>query len=314
MNRFAKLLSGILSVLTIGLANAQQDAQFSQYMFNNLYTNPGFAGLEGCPKFTAIHRTQWVNYDGGGAPQGQVLTASLPVRILMGGLGFQLSNDQTGPFRNVDLLLSYSYHIAIGSGKLGLGIRSGIFNRSLNTKYIYTDAKDPRIEDIDNKSLNQLSPDFALGAFYYHPKFYVGVSLNHVIKEQLQTVNAELSRHMTVTGGYNFQAASNIVLTPSFITKYDATGEKWSTDGSLMATFNNKYWGGLSFRQSDALIPFVGISFLKNNAMKVGFAYDYTLINQTGKATSSYEIMLSYSLPPFVPPVKPVIRTPRYRF
>jgi hypothetical protein len=109
-------------------------------------------------------------------------------------------------------------------------------------------------------------------------------------------------------------------LTPSLITKYDAGSDavsnsgKWSTEVSVMATFNTRYWAGLSLRQQDALIPFVGLSFLKNNAMKVGFAYDYTLINQSAKATSSYEIMLSYSLPAFVPPVKPVIRTPRYRF
>lgn len=312
MNRFAKLVFGVLSVFVVSFANAQQDAQFSQYMFNNLYTNPAFAGLEGFPKFTAIHRTQWAGYEG--APQGQVLTASLPVPILLGGVGLQLSNDQTGPLRNVDFLLSYSYHISLAGGKLGIGARTGVFNRSLNGNYVATHPNDPTVLAIDSKSLNELSPDFALGTFYNHTKFYVGVSLNHVVKEQLKTLKAELSRHMTITGGYNLQLRPNVLLTPSIITKYDATGGKWSSDLSLMATFNTRYWAGLSMRQQDALIPFVGVSFLKNNAMKLGFAYDYTLINQSGKATSSYEIMLSYSLPAFVPPVKPVIRTPRYRF
>ena len=120
MNRFSKLLSIIISLLAFGSSNAQQDAQFSQYMFNNMYTNPGFAGLEGSPKFTAIHRTQWAGYEG--APQGQVLTATMPLPILLGGIGFQLTNDQTGPLRNLDVLFSYSYHLDLAGGKLGLGV------------------------------------------------------------------------------------------------------------------------------------------------------------------------------------------------
>jgi type IX secretion system PorP/SprF family membrane protein len=312
LNRFSKLLSIIISLVAFGSSNAQQDAQFSQYMFNNMYTNPGFAGLEGSPKFTAIHRTQWAGYEG--APQGQVLTATMPLPILLGGIGFQLTNDQTGPLRNVDVLFSYSYHLDLAGGKLGLGVRTGFFNRSLNGTYIATHPNDETVMAIDQKSLNQINPDFAVGAFYNHSKFYVGLSLNHLVKSELKELKSQLSRHMTVTGGYNYQASSNLLLTPSLITKYDATGNKWSTDLSLMATFNSKFWVGLSGRQMDALIPFVGLSFLKNNAMKLGFAYDYTLINQSGKATSSYEIMLSYTLPAFVPPVKPVIRTPRYRF
>jgi len=323
MNRFAMVLTGILSVLAFGVANAQQDAQFSQYMFNNLYTNPGYAGLEGAPKFTAIHRTQWAGYgdgSGGGAPQDQILTASIPVHLLKGGVGVQLTHDKIGPNTNLDVLISYAYHINLGGGKLGLGLRSGILNSYSGGPRVATDPNDVVVENLDNKNLNQMSPDFALGVFYNHSKFYVGASLNHLVKQKLSDLGKKQSRHMFVNGGYNYQVASNVLLTPSLITKYDAGSDagsnsgKWSTEVSVMATFSTRYWAGLSLRQQDALIPFVGLSFLKNNAMKLGFAYDYTLINQSGKATSSYEIMLSYSLPAFVPPVKPVIRTPRYRF
>lgn len=317
MNKQIQSLLVLVCLLVFGVSNAQQDAQFSQYMFNNMYNNPGYAGLEDNPTFTAIHRSQWVGYEGGNPPQGQILTASLPVRLLKGGLGLQFENDQLGAYRKVDFLLSYSYHINIGDGKLGLGIRSGLVNTSVNGRYKPTDPNDQTVSLLD-KNANEFSPDYALGVFYNHSVFNFGASLNHFVKQQLNNLNTQQSRHINVTGGYNYQFASNVVLTPSFIVKYDegnASGSgQWSSDVSLRATFNAKYWLGFSYRKNDAIIPFVGINMLKNNALKLGFAYDYTIVNQSAKSSSSYEILLTYSLPAIANLIKPIIRSPRYRF
>jgi len=52
-------------LLLLGIAlhsNGQQDPQFTQYMFNTIYYNPGFSGVEGVTKITALHRSQWIGY------------------------------------------------------------------------------------------------------------------------------------------------------------------------------------------------------------------------------------------------------------
>lgn len=314
MNNCIKLLLTSICIIVFAIANAQQDAQFSQYMFNNMYNNPGYAGLEDTPKFIAIHRSQWVGYDGNNPPRGQVLTASIPMRILSGGIGIHIENDELGPYRKVNFLLSYSYHINLGEGKLGIGFRSGFANTSINARYLATDPIDPNIPS----GANQLTPDYALGVFYNHRAFYFGVGLSHFFKQQISELKTQQSRHINVTSGYNYQFSKNIMLTPSFIFKYDegvgSTGGQWSADGSLMATINNRYWFGASFRKQDAIIPFIGVNLLKNNSLKIGFAYDYTLVNQSAKANSSYEILLSYNLAPIMGKLKPIIRSPRYRF
>jgi len=309
------LLCAVAGAVSIS-AFAQQDAQFSQYMYNSLYINPGNAGIEGNPRFTAFHRSQWVGYGNGvTTPTTQVFTASLPVLALKGGLGVQVVHDLPGGasnLRNIDFQVSYSYHLKIAGGKLGLGIRTGVFSRSNSTQYEATDAKDPVVDKMNNQSVSGINPDFALGAFYYHNKWYAGASLNHLVQFKYSDVYTQARRHSYFTAGYNFLLSSALVVTPSILFKYDNT--KFSSDYSAKFTYNTRYWAGLSFRQEDAIIPFIGLSMLKNNALSVGYALDLTLINASGKSSSSHEIMLLYQLPQVLPVIKPVIRTPRYRF
>ena len=290
MKRLLKAAIIVASTLLSYNTFAQQDAQFSHYMFNSLYLNPGNAGIEGMPKFTFIARNQWTGYNGtgGGAPQGQLFTASMPILAIKSGIGLQIMNDQLGPMRNVDIQVSFSKHLDLAGGKLGLGLRGGVFNKSNNAVYKFTDAGDGKITELDNQSVSGLNPDFALGAWYDHKKWYLGASVNHLVEFEFKDVNTKLQNHFYGTAGYKYQLSAPLLLTPSVL--------------------------GLSFRQQDAIIPFIGLAMLKNNALKFGYAFDWTIVNVNGKAVGSHEIMLSYSLPPVMPVVKPVIRTPRYRF
>lgn len=98
-------------------ANAQQDPQFTQYMFNTIYYNPGFAGVEGVTKFTALYRNQWLGYSptnyGGGAPNTQLLTFSTPIYKVNGGAGAYITHDNLGPLDNYEVQASFAYHLGI---------------------------------------------------------------------------------------------------------------------------------------------------------------------------------------------------------
>ena len=141
MRRFVYLLIFTCIGFT---ADAQQDAQFTQYMFNPLYWNPATAGNDIDYNYlTVIHRSQWLGYsstfDDGVAPTTQSLTFSMPFPRKESkeggnhwGLGVSLVHDQTGLFRNVEAQFALAYHHELKAGKLSFGIGSGIYNQSLD--------------------------------------------------------------------------------------------------------------------------------------------------------------------------------------
>ena len=169
---------------TLGLL-AQQDPQFTQYMFNTLYYNPGYAGVEGVTKLTAIARSQWLGYKptygGGGAPTTQMISMSTPLYKINSGFGAYVSNDKLGPQNNLEIQTSYAYHLGIKESKLSFGIRAGVYSQTINfNQYKATDPGDPLLNASGKES--QVRPDLAMGLFFRKEKYYVGASFNHLIK------------------------------------------------------------------------------------------------------------------------------------
>ncbi|MDW8288960.1 MAG: PorP/SprF family type IX secretion system membrane protein, partial [Flammeovirgaceae bacterium] len=130
--------SVLLSSLFVWNVNAQQDAQFSQYMQNILFYNPAAAGVsQRWTQINAIHRSQWVGYDAtfddGGAPTTQVFSIDMPLTKYKLGTGLHFVHDQLGLVRNVEVQLSVAYHLKLSPGLLSIGVRGGAYNYSLVT-------------------------------------------------------------------------------------------------------------------------------------------------------------------------------------
>ncbi|MBX9853769.1 MAG: type IX secretion system membrane protein PorP/SprF [Cytophagaceae bacterium] len=318
----------------------QQDAQFSQYMFNGLYLNPGYAGIEGVTRFSLIHRTQWLGYEPteykGTAPNSQILTGSTKLPKNYGGAGVYFLFDRLGPIRNLDVQLSYSYHLKVKDGTLGIGLRGGFYSQKVNTDfYRVVDPSDPIYQYFqNNNSVSQLKADLTGGVWYNTKKYYGGISFTHIPQAKYSlgsdSIASKLINHMYITGGYNFTLGTNIIITPSALIQTDLN-ELTYLFGAL-ATYNNKIWAGLNFRQSfaereaakkgktlsnDDIILYVGINVLKNkqgnDALRLGYAFDFVTSGVNAKKRTSHEIMVSYMTPtPWALP-KPKVRTPRYR-
>ena len=308
----------ILSVFLQRISFAQQDPQFTQYMLNMLYYNPAYAGIPGATNFTAIQRSQWLGYqstfDGGGAPNTQVLSANLPLLKLNGGVGFHIVNDHLGVIDNLETQASFAYHLAIKNAKLSIGIRAGFYSQTMDfDKYRYIDQNDPLLSNKGQES--QIRPDLAAGLYYRAEKYYAGISINHLIRSEfdfgLDSLRNALESHMYLTGGYFYNLNYDIVLKPSVMVKTDLN--TYSFDISLLATLREKLWGGLSYRQSDAMIAMIGYSFMKDDNFKIGYAFDYIISAQEAKQPTSHEFLLSYTLPVLGNSDHKIIRTPRFR-
>jgi type IX secretion system PorP/SprF family membrane protein len=306
-------------LMAIGLKlHAQQDAQFTHYMFNTLYYNPGFAGVEGVTKLTALARTQWLGYNGtydaGGAPTTQIISFTAPIFKFNSGFGAHIVNDRLGPQTNLEAQASYAYHLGIKNSKLSLGVRMGIFSQTIDFgQYRAIQKADPILDGRGVES--QIRPDLAVGAFWRKEKYYVGVSANHLLKSSFDygypALRNALEPHFYLTGGYFHEV--NFDLKFQFMTLVSSDLKETNINIGGIAYYKDTMWGGLSFRSSEAAILLLGYSLLKDKSLKVGYALDYVIVNQQAKQATSHELMLSYELPVNPGSGKKVVRTPRYR-
>src|SRR6187551_431905 len=306
----------LLTLFSVGVF-AQQDALFTQYMFNNLYITPAFAGVEGVTKLTAFHRTQWQGYQSsfgdGGAPSTQMVNFTTPMFKLRSGFGAYVMNDRLGPQNNLEIQGMYAYHIGIKDAKLSLGLKAGIYSQSINGKYYrYIQKDDPLI--VEGKE-SQIRPDLGLGAFFRAEKYYVGVGVNHLLRSEFdfgidESRNA-LATHLNATAGYYYEM--NFDLKILFSTAIRSDFNKTQFDLSAIAYYKDKLWGGLAFRQSEAASLLLGYAFLKDRSLKLGTGIDFIVKDQAAKEFFSWEMMLSYELPVNPGSGKKVVRTPRYR-
>jgi type IX secretion system PorP/SprF family membrane protein len=312
------LLGCVISLIGLCGAYAQQDPQFTHYMFNTLYYNPGFAGIEGITKLTAIHRSQWLGYSptvgGGGAPTTQIISMNTPIFKLNSGFGAYIVNDQLGPQNNLEAQASYAYHLGIKNSKLSLGLRAGIYSQTINfDQYRFIDPNDPLLGD-KTGSLSQIRPDLALGLFWRKEKFYIGASVNHLTRATFDfgiSQRNALQTHLYVTGGYFYEVNFDLKFQIMTIVQSDFT--KTTANLGFLAYFKDTMWGGLSFRSSEAAILMLGYSLLKDKSLRIGYGLDYIIQDQAAKQPTSHELMLSYELPVNAGSGKKVVRTPRYR-
>lgn len=297
---------------------AQQDAQVSHYMFNNVYLTPAAVGVDGVTRFSALHRSQWAGYQStfgdGGAPTTQVITFNAPIyKIKSGGFGAYLVNDRLGPQTNQEAQVMFAYHLGIKENKLSFGIKAGIYSQTINgSKYRPIDLGDDLI--IDSKE-SQIRPDLGFGMMYRSEKYYAGFGVNHLTKAKFNfgedASRGALENHINFTAGYFYDVNFDLQIQPSILVKTDLN--EYSFDLAVIAMLRNTMWGGLAFRQSEAANLLLGYSFLKDKSLRLGYSIDFVLKDRAAKENFSHEIMLSYELPVNVGSGKKIVRTPRYR-
>lgn len=312
-----KFLVLIVLLASVKITVAQQDPHFSQYMFNDLYNNPAYSGVMGVTNLSVLYRSQWLGYTGtydeGGAPNSFLATFNTPIFKLRSGAGFYFVNDNIGPQNNIQFMASYAYHLGVGNGKLSLGVRAGIYGQSIDfNKYRPVNPDDPLLL---NGKESQYRPDMGVGIYYKAENYYAGISLNHILKSQFDfgtdSLKNALVNNMIVNGGYRYELNYDIILTPSLLVKTDFVS--YSFDISVLGTYREKFWGGLSYRQSEAIVALLGINLLEDKALRIGYSLDYVIQAQKAKQATSHEILMSYNMAAVHGGGKKIIRTPRFR-
>lgn len=285
-----KKLFTTLSVAVIAYAaSAQQDPQFSQYMYNRLFNNPGYAGSNDGICANLIGRTQWTGFDG--APKTAVLAVDATVEAIHGGLGLVVMQDKIGFQSTLAARLAYAYRMNVGSGKLGIGVDVGILNQTMNGNFVPIQPGDP---SIPIGKASDLVPDLGAGVYYNTNKLYFGISAAHLLggKLDLDNMNGEplnVARHYYALAGYDYEINPNFTLRPSVFIKSDAASTQ--LDVNLNLLIKEMVWVGASYRIDDAVVAMAGAQF---GGFKFGYAYDFTTSKLGNYSKGTHEVFLGY--------------------
>lgn len=324
MIRILYVYAFLLVVVAAPTALAQQDPQFSLYMYNPLYYNPAAAGSEGVSRLQLTQRTQYLGYqtigngDGSAAQSTQMISFNMPLAKIKSGIGIYALNDRYGPSINQAVQLSYAYRLALKNGTLALGVQAGMFNRGFD--FGQYRATDPGDLFIPTGRINQFKPDIGAGIYYNTTDYWVGLSMTHLNKATYSYVvgrSIDVSEPKAyLSAGYRLGLGYNIDIQPSVLVQY---ATKQGIPGSvalvnLVGTYDNRIWAGFGYRLKDAVMATAGINLMRNNALRVGGAVDITTTGAQGKSPASYEILVGYALPAPDARKKPIVRTPRFRY
>jgi type IX secretion system PorP/SprF family membrane protein len=295
MKKFKKSLLSLLLLLISISSVAQQDAQYSMYMFNPLAVNPAYAGSRGALSATLLHRSQWVGLDG--APQTQTLSIHSPLRNESIGLGFSLVNDKIGANKNTGLYADFAYRIQLNrhNDKLAFGVKGGVdlFSSDFNDLAVTDNTDDVYLTPLSNKTM----PNFGFGVYYYGKRHYVGLTVPKLVQNDLSggnsTITATQDRHFFFIAGYVFKLSSTVDFKPSVIAKMTA-GAPLSTDFNASFLFYEKLWLGAMYRHGDSF----GLNVVYNftEFLRAGYAYDYTTTELGNYNNGSHEIMIGFDL------------------
>jgi type IX secretion system PorP/SprF family membrane protein len=290
----------ILFLVLIGQAVfSQQDPLSSQYMFNTLTYNPGFAGISGMICATAFNRQQWVGFKG--APSTTIFNVSAPVKPfnIKSGVGLLVESDNIGFDKDINLSASYSYHMDLGQGLFGIGFNVGMLNKTLNPTWeIPTgDSHTPPSGDplIPENKESYVAFDAGLGLYYRADKYYASLSVTHLNQPKIKFSKGVpyISRHYYLTAGYTLQLQNpSLEVLPSAFAFTDGKVMQFSV--TSLIRYNKKVWGGVSYRYGDALIGMVGFELF--NGIRLGYAYDFTISDIKINSTGSHEFMVNYCL------------------
>ena len=297
-------------------------------MFNNIFYNPGATGVDTVTNISLLYRNQWTGYSPqnveseGGAPVTQILSGSTKLRKWSSGIGGFVMHETLGPIRNVNAKLSYAYHVQLTRGTLSFGVKAGVFSQRVDASvWNPVDPNDPTLTSFNNQRQSDLQPDVGAGIWYQSKGLYAGISGNHInspdfFTDYSDSTSSELKNHGYLTAGYRFHVNTTTEIVPSILYKTDYNSfEASSFDVSALARFyNGKYWGGLSFRQEDAVSMIIGMGLLEQQSLRIGYGVDLTVMGNNVKQGTSHEVMLSYVIPVKAPEPEPVIHTPRFRY
>lgn len=282
-------------MLLLGLSvSAQQEPQYTQYMYNPSVINPGYAGSLGYGSLFSLYRTQWIGLEG--APKTLNLSYHQPLENTNLGLGGNIVHDEIGPSTTTNLAVDVSYTIHFeNESRLAFGMKLG--GQLLNIDYTKLNHYNPSDVSFRNNITNQFSPNIGAGLFYYNENSYLGLSVPMLLQtkvyDEFAYSDANRRQHFYLMGGKVYDLAYNLKFKPAFVAKMVA-GAPLQVDLTGNFLINDKFTVGLAYRWSAAVSALVG--FKVSDRLAIGYGYDRETTRLANFNSGSHELFLQFDL------------------
>lgn len=295
---------GLLALLFLSATvatKAQQDPQYTQYMYNTQVVNPAYAGNREVLSFGLLGRTQWVSLEG--SPETGTFTVNSPIGLYDNmGLGLSIVYDRIGPAMESNVVVDYSYSINLSyDTKLAFGIKAGL--DMLDVDYSRLTIFNPNDAYFQTNVDNELRPQIGAGLYLNTDKFYAGLSVpnflnsRHYDESALENANTDdiaIERlHYFFITGYVFDLNENLKFKPATLVKY-VSGSPLQWDVSANFLINEKFTLGASYRWTASLSALAGFQISPN--FFAGIAYDYQTTDIEMYSDGSYEVFLRFDI------------------
>ena len=316
-----RLVMILVLVFTLGEVSAQQNIQFTQYIFNSLSVNPAYAGYKEEWFAQMALRSQWTGIDG--APKtGQATIDGVLGASKNTGVGLQVTADRLGAQSATSVYANYAYRLRLDAEdtqRLSFGIGAGVTSYGLDGNKLQ--AVNPGDPSIPAGKISSFIPDLRFGVYYYNPKWYVGVSVmdllsgnqsNDIFRWDANTTsNLKRKRHMYLIGGTIVTLSEDMKLRPSVLVMEDFKGPT-NIDLNAMLIFSDRVWFGAGYRmgvnignkdyaQGQDLRSSNAISgvaqFYVNDRLRIGYSYDHILSRLSSVQNGTHEITLGLTFP-----------------
>lgn len=277
-------------ILSATKINAQQDVLFSQFSNTKNLFNPATSGLNYKIQTCAIARKQWLEVNG--SPLSQYINYSMKLEKFNSGIGANYYRDKIGFSERNTIKLNYAYHLKFKNDRvLSFGLAAGIMNYKMSASWIApTTTSDPNLPQNINDS--QFTADF--GIAYSQKKLNVGISSTHLTEERFLSGNTvyQSARHYYMFADYTFGKEEGFQFRPELLVISDQV--KISAQINAVGMYKDRYYLGIGYRSSDAIIAMIGWDIKKK--FRVGYAYDKTINLLNSTSTGSHEIVLGFYL------------------
>ncbi len=279
-----------------GIASAQQDAMYSQYMFNTLAINPAYAGSRNVVSATGLYRRQWTGI--AGAPETSTFTIDAALKRKSIGLGLQLFNDKIGITRTTGAAASYAYRIRLDRASLSFGLQGSIMQYVADYTTVSlgsSGAYDPAFADNINKSLF----NFGAGIYYNSDRFYLGFAAQDLLNNRLtdyeapddNTSGSRKSTHLFLSSGYVFTLNDDFKLKPSVLFK-GVKGAPLEADLNATLWIKDVVAVGAQYRTSADIAGILEVQ--ATSRIRIGYSYDHSTTRLQNFNSGSHEVMLRY--------------------
>ncbi|SDX94142.1 PorP/SprF family type IX secretion system membrane protein [Flavobacterium degerlachei] len=289
----------LVLMLLSGCIYAQQDAQFTQYMYNTININPAYAGSRESLNVFILHRSQWVGLDG--APTTNAASIHTPINDSNIGIGVSIVNDKIGPSDENNIAVDLSYSINTSKDfKLSFGLKATA--NLLNVDFTRLNRYDLNDYSFETNIDNKFSPNIGVGLYFHSDYTYVGLSAPNLLETNhfdryagvgSSTYIAREKIHYYLMAGHVFDLNGNVKFKPSMLTKV-VQGSPLQVDLSGNFLINEKFVAGVAYRWSASVSAMVG--FQANDSWFIGYGYDLETTKLANYNSGSHEIFLRYEL------------------